>query len=273
MDKLMYLFDFEFKRNKEAYFNIITISCTIFLFEMISNLYKYNKVMSKVIIGANSTTLTNRIGSTSFENLLDKAFMSIFVYGLLVCILYSIVIWKKDFSSSNKSIYTLATIPLGRGYIYMSKFFNILCLVYMYITGFMILTLLAYNVLPRFMEGDVVSLGFAKDTIYILGKYIPYNIEQFVLVYVFFMSSAISLIFTLVLIKHLLKSNVKFIGILIIGFIGILIIGFIGFSMLNNLILNKITVISLNTMIVCLSIFIISICTLINRKILNIIDF
>ena len=264
MDKLMYLFNFEFKRNKEAYFNIVTISCTIFLFDIIFNLYKYNKVMTKVI-GTRLTTLTNRIGSTSFENLLNQEMMSIFVYGLIVCILYSIVIWKKDFSSSNKSIYTLATIPLGRIYIYMSKFLNILCLVYMYITGFMVLTLVAYNILPRFMEGNVVSFGFAKDTIYILGKYIPYSIEQFVLVYVFLMSSAISLLFTLVLIKHLLKSNVKFIGILIIGFIG--------FSMLNNLILNKITLISLNTMIVCLSIFIISICTLINIKILNTMDF
>lgn len=265
MDKLMYLFNFEFKRNKEAYFNIVTISCTIFLFNMISNLYKYNKVISKVIRGGDSTTLTKTIGSTSFENLLDKEFMSIFIYGLIVCILYSIIIWKKDFSSSNKSIYTLATIPLSRGYIYVSKFLNILCLVYMYITGFMILTLLAYNILPRFMEGNVVSLGFAKDTIYILGKYLPYSIEQFVLVYVFLMSGAISVMFTLVLTKHLLKSNVKFIGILIIGFIG--------FSMLNNLILNKITTISLNTMIICLSIFIISICTLINRKILNTMDF
>ena len=265
MEKLMYLFNFEFKRNFEAYLNIVTISCAIFLFNIISNFSKYNEVVGKIFGKSKVTTLTNTVGSMSFENILDKGDMNLFVYGLAVCVLYSIIIWRRDMSSSNKSIYTLAKLPLGRGQIYLSKFLNILCLVYMYVTGFMMVTLLAYNILPRFMEGNVVSLGFAKDTIHILGMYLPYSIGQFVTVYVFLISSVISLMFTLILTKYSIKSNLKFIGILIVMY-------FI-FASLKSMILTSVDTANLSAIIIVLSTISVIICTLINKIILNRMDF
>lgn len=168
-------------------------------------------------------------------------------------------------SSSNKSIYTLAKLPLGRGQIYLSKFLNILCLVYMYVTGFMMVILLAYNILPRFMEGNVVSLGFAKDTIHILGMYLPYSIGQFVTVYVFLISSVISLMFTLILTKYSIKSNLKFIGILIVMY-------FV-FASLKSMILTSVDTANLSAIIIVLSTISVIICTLINKIILNRMDF
>lgn len=265
MEKLMYLFNFEFKRNFKAYFDIVTISCGIFLFNTVSNLIKYNNVVSKVLRGKDPTTLTKTVGSMSFENILNKDYMDIFVYGLCICVLYSIIIWRKDLSGRNKSIYTLATLPIGRGHIYLSKFLNILCLVYMYVTGFMVVTFLAYNILPMFMEGDVVSLGFRKDTIHILGQYLPYSVGQFVTFYVFLITCVISIMFTFILLKYYIKSNVKFLGILILAFIV--------YARLQNTLLYEFNTISLSTIIICISIICTIVCTLINKIIINRIDF
>lgn len=265
MEKLMYLFDFEFKRNYKNYTKIISGFCIVLVVWLIGNLKDYNYIIDKALKGKDPATLSKTIGVMSFDNIVTTAETDLFVIGLVVCILYSVIIWKKDFSGKNKSIYILVMLPQVRMNIYISKFLNILCFVYMYVISFTVVLFLSYNMLPHFMKGDVVSLGFVKDTIYKLGMYVPYSIETFVTVYIFLVSSAISVIFTLSIGNYFMRNIVKIIIVLIIGAYIYITLPF-GAS---NSIINK----NLSLVICICSSAIIAVSYLISKRLLNKMDF
>lgn len=265
MSKFMYLFDFEFKRNFKNYIKIISGFCILLVVWLIGNLKDYNYIINKALRGKDPTTLSKTIGTMSFDNIVTSSETELFAIGLVVCILYSVIIWKKDFSGKSKSIYTLAMLPQDRMNIYISKFLNILCFVYMYVISFTLVLFLSYNILPHFMKGDVVSLGFIKDTIYKFGMYIPYSVETFITVYVFLLSSVISVIFTLNIGNYFMRNILKMIVVLIIG-ASIYITLPLGVA---NSIINK----NLSLVICICSSLIIVVCGLISKRLLSKIDF
>ena len=216
----MYLFDFEFKRNLKNYINIISMFCFAFIIEVVNHLINYNEIAGKALRGKDSNVLTNTIGTMSFSNIISSDDKVLFMMGLLACILYSVIIWKKDFNGKNKSIYTLVMLPQDKMKIYLSKFLNIICLVYMYIISFTLTLFLCYIIMPSFMKGDVVKLSFIKETIYTFGMVLPYSIETFITGYVFLLGAVISFIFTINIGKNFKFNILKTIAVLIICFIG-----------------------------------------------------
>ncbi|MGL5328507.1 MAG: hypothetical protein ACRDD7_04505 [Peptostreptococcaceae bacterium] len=274
MNRFMYLFDFEFKRNFKNYINIISIFCLIFVWDLIDMLKDYNYVINAELKNKSLEALTNKIGPTSFSNVISlwDSSASYFLGGLIFCIGYSILIWKKDLSGKTKSIYTLAMLPQDRMKIYMSKFLNIIALIYMYTMTFTLVLFISYLIIPFFMKGDVNSLGFINDTIHQFAMFMPYNIEVFVVVYVFGISAIISTIFTLMINK---KGKFSIIKIIIMCFVFIIL--FLAYGIfsyeIENLIINIFGYNNLNLSICIISSIIIAINLTIAKIKLSKIDF
>jgi len=195
------MFDFEFKRNLKYYIGLIITMCSILTVNLILNLKNYNKIMKENLTNKSIQEIYNSVGSFNFGNLITDITTIIFNLGISLCLIYSFVIWARDFNGKSKSIYTLLTLPSDRMKIYFSKLLNILCLIYMYIISFVVTLFINYKILPKHMLGKVSEMGFVQDTSYALGKLLPYNFIDFIGIYVFLIISIICTIFTFILIN------------------------------------------------------------------------
>lgn len=198
MDKLMNLFDFEFKRNLKYYIIIILFSCTSLFINLIINLKNHNDGINETLQTKTIKEIINRTGSFNFSNLIIGNTMIIIMIGLLICILYSVFIWQREFIFKNKSINSLMMMPQGRGIVYISKLLNVLCLVYVYIISIVVTLFIAYKILPNFMLGNIEDLSFVQSTIYSLS-FLPYTFTDFIIEYVFLLLSFITILFAITL--------------------------------------------------------------------------
>lgn len=224
MEKFMYLFDFEFKRNLKCYIGLVSSICIILFINLILNLRNYNFIMKEKIADKGIEELYNISGNFNFSNLITPSTCLIFTLGIVACLSYSLIIWMRDFKGKNKSIYTLLMIPSGRIKIYISKLLNILCLVYMYLMSFIMVLLISYKILPKFMEGKITTIGFVQDTSYILGMWLPYNFVDFIGLYVLLITAIISTIFTIILINKSSHKVTKIMPTLICIIVGLFFI-------------------------------------------------
>ncbi|RDY27531.1 hypothetical protein CHL78_008680 [Romboutsia weinsteinii] len=249
MNKLMYLYEYELKRNIKAYLAVIALICVSLFLLILNNLNNYNYVIKEVF---KNKSIENTIGFATFGNIIPSCAVVIFIIGLLICNLYSFIIWRKDFSGKNKSIYTLLMIPENRMKIYISKLLNIVSFTYMFIIAFVATLFVSYCLLSEKMSGDTISFGFAQDTIYKFGSIIPYNFIDFIVGYVLLLTATISFIFTLILLNKSIKKcsailKLILFTVLIYFWIGIIVTTFF-FS--KNVILGTILYSSI-TIVVC----------------------
>lgn len=256
------LFNFEFKKNIKHYIHIVTIPCMICIINMIINLNNYNKGINK---WNNIDILVKAIGKTSFENLISSNHKSIFILGIILCLIYSIYIWHKDFSGKNKTIYTLMTLPQSRMSVYISKFLNIICLVYMYVMAFASTLFISYYMFTPLMKGDVYNRGFIKETMYIFSEVIPYSLKNFTVVYVFGISAVISVIFTVYLLSRKLKNILN--TLLLFPIIWII------YMKIELKVLDIGVSIGIDKYLIIASILIVIFCYLFSKKILKRLDF
>lgn len=244
MEKLMNLYDFEFKRNRRNYFLIIGTTCTLLIVKLIMNLSSFNYIINKMMRRPKfSDNLKGNIGILSFDNLLTNEEVILFLIGILVCILYSIIIWNKDFIGKNKSIYTLYMLPQNKINIYISKFLNIICLIYMYTISFVLTLFVAYKIMPFMMKGNVNNFGFVQSTIDKFFAILPYSFNSFIYKYIVIAMSTISLVFMIILfLKYISIFKMKnwILIILMITYIVFILykvyLSYIGFAYLNMLI-------------------------------------
>ena len=206
MSKLNNLFDLEFKRNRRNYFIVILTFCVLLFTKLLTNLTSYNYIVGKILKRANP----NILGRLSFDNLITDGEVTLFIIGIAICFLYSIVIWARDFIGKNKSIYTLYMLPQNKTNIYLSKLLNILCFVYMYVMSFVATLFMSYIIITPMMEGDTKNFGFVQATVDKFFDILPYNFNSFVYNYVVISINIISLLFMIVLFwKYVNVSKLK----------------------------------------------------------------
>lgn len=202
MGKLIDLFDFEFNRNKRNYIIIISTFCLLLTTKLIMNLSSYNYIMNKII---KKSSNVESIGTFGFDNLITNSELRLFIIGIGVCLLYSFIIWNKDFVGKNKSIYMLYMLPQNKFNIYISKFLNIICLVYMFVVSFVVVLFLAYNIMPFMMKGNVENFGFARSIMETFFVVIPYSLNNFIYNYVIVLTNIISIVFMILLFSKYIK--------------------------------------------------------------------
>ena len=135
-NKILTLFDMEFKRIQKIFFTAISIL-------IFGNIVIFGACMKIIINHVNKKTglkqglevLKTSLGKNQFLQeqlpgyIYSLSYM-IMVLLLIGCAFYAVLIWQRDFSSKSKSIYTLFMLPQNRFVIFISKLITILVLIY-----------------------------------------------------------------------------------------------------------------------------------------------
>ncbi len=135
MNNILTLYDMEFKRIYKIYFALIGI---LFASNIGVTLFSIYSVSSRTSdIEGNPITL-NVLKSEEgikyiYEYLIgDLTFITkmLLAFSVLMCLLYSLVIWYRDYFSKSKTIATLLMLPQNRFNIYIAKFITVVSMIF-----------------------------------------------------------------------------------------------------------------------------------------------
>lgn len=136
MNKILTLYDIEFKRIKKIYFSVLgllTISNIIWF------IYILNSVAKEVQGILNIKGGIELLKSQEAYKIINNGGMIYSIYGLsfffmilgfIWCLYYTLLIWYKDFSSKTTVAYALFTLPYNKFNIFLSKLITILSFIY-----------------------------------------------------------------------------------------------------------------------------------------------
>lgn len=135
MSNILTLYNMEFKRIYKLYFALIGV---LFLGNMgisaftlyfnINNAVEQYKLPFNLDIIRNSKYIKHI--SLFSRNEILRFTLIIFVFAVLLCLIYALVIWYRDYFAKSKTICTLLTLPQQRFNIYISKLIMITVMIY-----------------------------------------------------------------------------------------------------------------------------------------------
>lgn len=135
MNNILTLYDMEFKRVYKIYFALIgilfasNIGVTLFSIYSVSagSLDEHGNIINMSILRSsegmkyiNSYVISELASITEF----------IMAFAVLLCLLYSLVIWYRDYFSKSKTIATLLMLPQKRFNIYISKLITVIMMIF-----------------------------------------------------------------------------------------------------------------------------------------------
>ena len=136
MNKILTLYDLEFKRVKKVYFSILSLLTLSNISLFIFYLYFLIKEIS------NTLNIRGGIGIIKSEEsykILKNGELIYSIYGfsmilmvltLMWCLYYTFIIWYKDFFSKTKVAYTLFTLPFNKFNVFLSKLMIVVSFIY-----------------------------------------------------------------------------------------------------------------------------------------------
>lgn len=136
MNKILTLYDIEFKRIKTVYFSILGLLTAS---NIIWFIYILNSVTKEVQGILNIRGGIGLLKSDEAYKIIKNGGTIYSIYGLSLffmtlaiiwCLSYALLIWYKDFSSKTKVAYTLFTLPYNKFKIFLSKLITILSFIY-----------------------------------------------------------------------------------------------------------------------------------------------
>lgn len=158
-NKFIYLFVNEISRS----FKIIVAMLSVFFAGhiglVLKQIYSQKRYIKEYIAdGQTIATYIAEHGEITFTNTLNQITQLLIMwmfFGILVILVYSIIIWTREWYGSNKTIYTLMTIPVSRHSIILSKFLTVLLIGTTYIST-QLAALFIDNILMKAIFGSTV---------------------------------------------------------------------------------------------------------------------
>ena len=250
MNRILTLYNIEFKRIYKLYFLLIGMLFIANLAGVMKTLYDSVKRISlENNLPMNIDILKTNLGY-SFINEFTKN--DIYVYGsmalgvaILFCLLYATIIWYRDYYSKSKTIYTLLSLPQPKFNIYLAKLIMVIVMIYGVIACQFLFWYIDLNII-KILAG-ISSPNFANvysnmmQPVNQINVVSPYLLD-FLMIDLFGVILAVVVIFTGVLIERSFKK----VGVLLgVGYILITIIGYVSIigldsGILGNLLLNHI---------------------------------
>ncbi|MEG2787530.1 MAG: hypothetical protein RR942_06870 [Romboutsia sp.] len=210
MNKILTLYNIEFKRIYKLYFALIGILFIGNIGGVVKSLYdSIEKISNENNIPMNLDILNTSIGFNIIKQFTVK---DIYIYGslllgicVLMCLIYSLIIWYRDYYSKSKTIYTLLSLPQPRFNIYLSKLITIVVMIYGLIVSQFLFWYIDLNIVK--IMADISSPSFTN--IYTnmmqlereLNIVSPYIIE-FLMIDVVGVILAVVVVFTCVLLER-----------------------------------------------------------------------
>ena len=193
MNKILTLYDLEFKRVKKVYFSILSLLTLSNISLFIFYLYFLIKEIS------NTLNIRGGIGIIKSEEsykILKNGELIYSIYGfsmilmvltLMWCLYYTFIIWYKDFFSKTKIAYTLFTLPFNKFNVFLSKLMIVVSFIYGVIVIQHIMWILEIFFIEH-MTGinindiiDIINYNFSMSIIRFLGGIYPLDRVMYLL--------------------------------------------------------------------------------------------
>lgn len=272
MNKILTLYNIEFKRIYKLYLALIGILFIGNIGGVVKSLYdSIKKISTENNLPMNMEVLKTSIG---YDFVNSFTVNDIYIYGtialgiaVLICLLYSIIIWYRDYYSRSKTIYTLLSLPQQRFNIYLSKLITIVVMIY----GIIVLQFLFWYIDLNIVKilAEIKSPGFVnvfKTMMHSteMPNIVSANLVEFLMVDVVGVILAVTVIFTAVLIER----SIKKVGIICgITYIALSIFAYIYLIILSRTLLLNLLIVHIACYIFLFSISLIISYYLINKKI------
>lgn len=129
MSNILTLYNMEFKRIYKLYFALIGVlflgNIGVSIFALYFNIKNF-ATQYKLPLNLEAIRNSEYVKSISLfsRNSIVKFTLMIFVFSVLLCLIYALVIWYRDYFSKSKTICTLLTLPQKRFNIYIYIYLN-----------------------------------------------------------------------------------------------------------------------------------------------------
>lgn len=218
MSKILTLYNIEFKRVYKLYLALLGI---LFAGNIAIVSRKLSDIINSVAEDRNLRPSMDILKSTTGKN---KVFMeginnihlsTNLLVGLVVvlCLVYSIVIWYRDFLGKNRTSYTLFTLPIDKFNIYISKALTVTMMIY----GIIIAQIFAW-IIEVFVISGLSGVGITKaissvirNSMFREGLIRLYTID-FIMINIIGVVLAVVVIFTGIMIQMAFKRKGVILG-------------------------------------------------------------
>lgn len=136
MNRILTLYDIEFKRIKKIYFSVLGLLAISNLVWFVYNLHLVTKQVQDILnIRGKINLLKSEEAYMIIKNgdlIYSLYILSLFfmILALIWCLYYTLLIWYKDFSNKTKVAYTLFTLPYNKFNIFISKLITVVSFIY-----------------------------------------------------------------------------------------------------------------------------------------------
>lgn len=230
-NKILTLFDMEFKRIQKIFFTAISILIfgnIVVLVSCMKTLINYvnkNTGLKQGLEVLKTTLGKNQFLQEQFPGFIYPLSYMLMVLFLIGCAFYAVLIWQRDFSSKSKSIYTLFMLPQNRFIVFISKLLTILVLIYSVVFIQHLLWGIEAFVISKYADIPIINMIYSINNVNKIGIYelpVPIYPIEFFLIFILGPIVAVTCIFAAVMIS---KTNGKIGGIL--GILYIISLGMI----------------------------------------------
>lgn len=224
-NKILTLFDIEFKRIQKIFFAVISLlilgNIAIFAY----GIYRVTEdVKAEIGVSQGISILKTDMGKHMFLELQLPNFIYalsnlLMILALIGCAFYSVLIWYRDFSSKSKSIYTLFMLPENRFIIFISKLITMLALIYSIIFVQHLLWGIGAFIVNKYANIPIINMIYSINNIHRYGIFeisVPIYPVEYLMIFIIGPIVGVSSIFVATLISKSIKKIGGVLGIIYI---------------------------------------------------------
>lgn len=158
-------------------------------------------------------------GRCSIKSILDGNMIIKFgiVIIIVAVIIYSLIIWYREWFGNNKTIYTLLMIPLNRGKMYIAKFLTIAIMLLSSISAFILTLTGFYMINKKMIPKDAIETYFLKDIIGNSGQFSKVFSNK--MLFLIAVLAVISLIFLFCILERSFRLKGLILGLILVGIV------------------------------------------------------
>lgn len=211
MNKILTLYNIEFKRIYKLYFTLLGLLLVGNIGIVAKGLYRQANsaalnVKAKVSMELLKSPLVKN--ELLFKGGIDDIYLfTTIILGIAVmfCLIYCIVIWYRDFVGKNKTAYTLFMLPNNKFAIYISKAMTIVVMIYGVIMAQILSWIIDANIIKILCNIDMYKIKYTALTLARPRHLIQPYLLDFIMIDVIGVILAVIVIFTAVMIQRSFK--------------------------------------------------------------------
>lgn len=228
-NKFLYLLVNEVSRGLKLIITFLSVFFAGHIALVIREIFKRKNIVNEFIAEGNTVEqFVSSKGQFNFTMLLNNMTQILImwlVFGILAIMVYSVIIWTREWYGNNKTIYTLMTIPTTRHSIILSKFLTVLLIGTTYISTQIVAfcidnALMKWMLGPKLFKSQAVFSSFFKSRI---CNIFPNNLFMFTLLFLI-LSLVVLVVFNIIMLTRSYKLKGVIISVILVIAMGILYI-------------------------------------------------